>query len=384
MRNAHWPQVLTGWSVLLLAGVCVGCAERCGPLKREDAPTKRGLSLKHRRTVKLPAGTHRPELLVTPRGETLVVVVQPAGGPGPKGPIKHQTHRLDARLEPVGRPWAATRVTAQYGEPADHRAVLVNGELVVVYQTLRWKRGHPPEGAGPAEGHALDQSLMLARFTPSGQELSRAAIIERNTNFARDNFPDFCILWYGGRLLVSTGSKDGAVKIREVDLRARVMATHAFEASTSGIPGVLGNSMLRRGKGLAMVSSAGEGNPATLALVALDSNFGARQLAAFSHSARDRRFPTGSLEVNGFTLVTYISLPRGTRPHHRSNHYVPHLLVLDRALKVVADIRVGAGQGYSHVHPVLARAGSRLLVAWSRRVGGGGGAPRVLVEEYDL
>ena len=278
-----------------------------------------------------------------------------------------------------------SRAEPGHGEPADHRVALVNGELVVVYQTLRWKRGHPTEGSGPAEDHAMDQSLMLARFDPSGKELSRLAIVERNTDFSRDNFPDHCILWRGGRLLVSTGSKDGSMKIRQVDLRARVLATQIYQTSANGIPGVIGNSMLERNGGLAIFSGSVAGSPSRLALIQLDENFKARQVGTFSDKTRDRRFPTSSLMVDGFTLVTYISLPRGTTPDHRSNHYSPYLLMLDRELKVVGDIRVGEGHGFGHVHPTLARAGERLLVAWSRRVPHGSAtAPQVLIEEYKI
>ena len=375
-------QALRCTSVVLLTLGSAGCVERCAR-RHDDGAESRVLAVKHARTVKLPVGTHRPEMVVNEKEEVLVVVVQPEGSPGPKGQIKHQAHRFDARWRPIGSRQVVSRVESGHGEPADHRVALVNGELVVVYQSLRWKKGHPTEGAGPAEDHALDQSLMLARFDPSGKELSRAVIVERNTDFSRDNFPDHCILWRGGRLLVSTGSKDGSIRIRQVDPQARVLATHIYQTSARGIQGAIGNSMLERGGALAMFSSTVAGSPSSLALVEFDEGFVATLARTFSHKTRDRRFPTSSMMAQGFTLVTYISLPRGTSPDHRSNHYSPYLLMLDRDLKVMGDIRIGKGDGFGHVHPTLARAGKRLLVAWSRRVPHGSvSAPQVLIEEY--
>ena len=372
--------------LLVVMGAGVGCVKRCAPGRGEGAGAGAGrtLALKHTRTLSLPEGTHRPELAVSRQGELLAVVVQPRESPGPAGPIKHQLHRFDPRGRALGSPRVITRVDATHGEPADHRVALVNGELVVVYQTLRWKKGHPPEGAGPAEDHALDQSLMLARFDTSGKELWRRAIIHRSADLSTDNFPDHCMLWRGGRLLISTGSKAGVMKIREVDLQARIFSTHLFTTSPAAIPRAIGNSMLARGEGLALFSSAGEAGPGGLALVELDHSYRARQVGSFPHPVRDRRFPTSSLEVGGFTLVTYISLPRGSRPDHRSNHYSPYLLVLDRELKVVSDVRVGTGHGYSHVHPTLVRHGKKLVIAWSRRTGGENDAPQVLLEEYAM
>ncbi len=361
---------------LLAVGLC-GCAERCG--QAEPAPGSRHLKLTHQRTVSLPAGTHRPEVL-THGGQTLAVVVQPQGPPGP-GQVKHRLHRFDRDWKPLAEPTVISQTDAEHGEPADHRAALVGSELVVVYQTLRWKQGHPPEGAGPAEDHARDQSLVLARFDLSGKKLGSHVLVKHVADVAADNFPDHCLLWHGGRLLVGTGSRSGAMKVREVTPNGRVLATHRLVTSPATIPGAIGNSLFLRGGSLALFSSADEDRPGGLALVELSPTFGVRRLGTFTHAARDRRFPTGSLNVRGFTLVTYISLPRGTRPNHRSNHYAPYLMVLDGRLNVVADLRLGKGHGFSHVHPTLALDGDRLLVAWSKREGD---QPRVQIEMYGM
>lgn len=360
----------------MLAVALCGCAERCGQV--EPAPQARRLKLTHQRTVALPAGTHRPEVLARD-GQALVVVVQP-GPPGPRV-IKHRLHRFDPEWKALAGPQVISRADAVHGEPADHRAALVGSELVVVYQTLRWKQGHPPEGAGPAEDHARDQSLVLARFDLSGKALFSKALVSHVADPAEDNFPDHCLLWHGGRLLVSTGSRGGHVKLREVSLDGRILATHRRRTSAATMPGAIGNTLLVRQGGLVMFSSADEGGPGGLALVLLGSGSSARRVGTFTHASRDRRFPTSSLVVGGFTLVAYISLPRGTRPHHETNHYVPHLLVLDRDLRVTADLRVGQGHGYSHVHPTLALDGDRLLVAWSKRTGE---EPQVQIESYGV
>ena len=100
-------------------------------------------------THQLPDGTHRPEILVTKSGEIIIVVVQPEGKPG-VGQVKHKAYRYKTDWNQIGQPFVVTQNTSEYGEPADHRAAIINGELVVVYQTLNLKEGvHPKAPEAP-------------------------------------------------------------------------------------------------------------------------------------------------------------------------------------------------------------------------------------------
>ena len=156
--------------------------------------------LNHVMTRALPEGTHRPEVLALADGGVLLVVVEPSGQQG-IGQIKHKAYRFDADWNRIGEPFNVTRITEEFGEPADHRAAIVNGELVVIYQSLIFNGAAPQNG--PAETAAREQSLMLSRFTLAGQELDRRPIVAHATDFLQDNFPDFCILWRNGRFLIS-------------------------------------------------------------------------------------------------------------------------------------------------------------------------------------
>ncbi|MEE3287450.1 MAG: hypothetical protein VX249_04545, partial [Pseudomonadota bacterium] len=113
---------------------------------------------------------------------------------------------------------------------------LVDDKIVVVYQTLNYREGFRPKG-GPMEDFALDQCLLLARFTLGGKELFRAPIIERNKDFKKDNFPDHFMAWQSDRLLVSPGSQSRQLHIREVSLNARVLADHVLQTRGDGISG---------------------------------------------------------------------------------------------------------------------------------------------------
>src|SRR5262249_32884065 len=128
----------------------------CLSLALAAAPT-----LRHVATHTLLEGTHRPEMLALPDGGVMGIVVQPDATMG-TGRVKHRAYGLDANWNPVGEPFIVTRITEEFGEPADHRAAIVNGELVVFYQSLIFD-GVPLQG-GPAENGAREQSLMMARF----------------------------------------------------------------------------------------------------------------------------------------------------------------------------------------------------------------------------
>jgi hypothetical protein len=108
-------------------------------------------------------------------------------------------------------------------------------KIVVVYQTLNYRKGVRPKG-GPGEDFATDQSLLLARFTLEGKEIFRAPIVDRAADFKADNFPDHCLMWWNDRLLVSSGARSRQLHIREVTLNAEVLSDHVIPTRRNGIP----------------------------------------------------------------------------------------------------------------------------------------------------
>lgn len=344
-------------------------------------------TLVYKDTWEFPEGTHRPEILVTDDDQILLAVVNPGSGTNGEGQIKHRVYRFDSSFNQIGDSFPITYTTSDYGEPADHRTALVNGELVVTYQTLLYgEDGGASCFGGAMEPCAEEQSLLLARFSLDGSELFRAPIVAHATDGSQDSFPDHCILWQGDRLLVSTGITGGwggPVKFREVDLEANVLATYMVT-----VPGsTIGNSLLDDGSRVRFFSSGG---PQTMGLTSaeLDSDFNLTNEVTFDADSREQTFPTGNLFYDGFTYVGYIS--RAMKDHGGSlaleeDPYSPYLKVLDADQNIVLDFQVGDA-GFAHVHPTLARIGNRLFFAWSRRVEGanGAGMPQVYVEEYEI
>ncbi len=355
------------------------------PTAQPPAPTSgqvptlpKAPQLKYIATHKMPEGTHRPEIFVTDSGEIVLAVVQPEGARG-VGQVKHKAYRFDARWNPIGQPFVLTRQTAEYGEPADHRAAIINNELVVVYQSLNLQlpAGAPP--AGPAEQYAKDQSLLLARFSLSGQETYRAPIVANQTNRNEDNFPDHSLVWLGNRLVVSTGAGQ-RTKFRKVDLNGKILATHQLPQSPT--LSTIGNSMSYDGKRLLFFSS---GLQSGLSANELDSNLQIGASKSYLDSARRQTFPTGNLLYGDYIFVSYIAQDAKGSPSIETNPANAYLMILDKDLNLLADQKIGE-KGFSHVHPTLARLGNRLFFAWSRRasVSGDRVAPQVYVEEYEL
>ena len=341
------------------------------------------LSMELKNTWELSQGTHRLEIIQINDHEIMLVVVQPEGEMGRVGMIKHQAYRFDINgWKQIGKPFPVTWVTSDYGDPADHRAVIVNGELVVVYQTLVIKeefkgRGHQP---GPAEPRAKNQSLMLARFTLDGQEILRRPIVAHATDYDEDNFPDFCIVWRGDRLFMSTGMKDG-FKIREVSLEGEVLNTHKIHAGWGSSLSSIGNSFLGTDP-LQMFSFTGPPSW-TLTLTTFDKEFKSVSALKFPTEDREQIFPTGCLKAGGYTYVGYISRSSGGSMDEKQNPYYPYLKILDNQGRVVADIKVGPGVA-GHGHPTLLMINDRLFYAFSQRASRGGSmmAPQVVVKEY--
>ena len=351
------------------------------------ATSASGLEVEHLSTQAMPVGTHRPEILALDSGEMLAVVVQP-GDDSAGRRIKHQVYRFDADGNQLGEPFAVTWVTEEYGEPADHRAAIVNDELVVVYQSLVFDEdsGHRQ---GPAEQYALNQSLMLVRFSLDGEELFRGPIVANVTDFSEDSFPDHCLVALDDSLLVSSGG-DNQVKIREVSYSAEVLSTYSFDSQAVGAVSSIGNSLLRSGDQIRMIVGSGMGqhDPNGIAVLELDARFQPTELTSFVTDGQELTFPTGTLQHNGFLFVTYDSREAAegfVAPEE--SPYTPRLMVLDPELNQVLDMAVGSGSGFAHVHPTLDLVDDELVIGWSMQTDNGHlnqSAPQVQLERYDL
>ncbi len=351
-----------------------GTPTTAGP---SPTPTTSSLELTYIATHELPGGTHRPEILSTDSGDIYLVVVQPGDRPG-VGQIKHRVYHFDANWNQIGEPFPVTWEDNEYGNSADHRAAIINGELVIVYQTLKLKEGLRPGGGGPAEQNASEQSLMLARYSLDGIELFRGPIVAHVTDFTQDNFPDHCLLWLGDRLLVSTGSNGMHLTLRAVDLNANVLAAHRIPISPATIPQNIGNSLLYDGRAVLMLSGGVMLNQLT------DSLDGVAQTWPIDVGGLDATFPTGYLFYEGFLLVGHIGREPGGAPGPETNPYSPYLMVLDGNYNLISDISIG-GLGFGHVHPTLARVEDRLFVAWSSQTQQGDRLmPQVMVEEFAI
>jgi hypothetical protein len=360
---------------------------RKNPRLRNTGPSAGGAApptLAFRSSRLLPVGTHRPEILITSKGEIVLVVVQPEGPPSSIGQVKHKAYRFTADWQPIGEPFVVTRTTEEFGEPADQRATLVNDELVVVYQTLVW-RERPPINGGPAEPYAKEQSLMLARFTLDGREILRKPIVAHAADNREENFPDHCLLWRGGYLLVSSGSLGGKLKIRKVDLEGNVLQTAVFQNTEENVPDNIGNSLLSDGNRLWMISATGPHRTAALTITEILPDLTPGRPLIFYEPDREQHFPVGNLLTDNWIFVGYTSRPRSGPTLPEQNPYAPFLKIFSRDFKLLGDLKIGPA-GFAGVHPTIARLGNRLFVAWSASVDMGGDrvAPQVHVEEFKI
>lgn len=346
-----------------------------------------GIEVDHLSTQAMLVGTHRPEILAIDSGGMLAVVVQP-GDDSDGNRIKHQVYRYDSDGNQLGEPFAITWITEEYGEPADHRAVIVNDELVVVYQSLVFDQDAAPH-QGPAEQYALNQSLMLARYSLEGVELFRGPIVAHVTDFSEENFPDHSLVPLEDSLLVSTGA-DNQIKLREVSYSAEVLNTHSFGTEAIGSLSPIGNSLLSVGDRVWMIAGSGMGqlDPNGISVLELDAQYQPTELASFVTDGQELTFPTGTLRHNGYTFVSYDA--REAAEGHVSpeeSPYSPRLMVLDADLNQVLDMAIGSGPGFAHVHPTLDVVDDELVIGWSMQADTedtNRSTPQVQLERYDL
>ncbi|MDP6958771.1 MAG: hypothetical protein QF645_08155, partial [Planctomycetota bacterium] len=321
-------------SVLILSFLLSGCGSSGG----ESSSSPTGINtvpashqgdvpvLTHLDTFQMEVGTHRPEIFVTEEGNLLLAVVEPKSD-GNKT-IKHQAYLFDPDFTELVK-FDITWIDETYGEPADHRAAIINGQLVVVYQTLNYDPNANISG-GPSEQYAKDQSLLLTRYTLEGEELLRTPIVANQTDFTIDNFPDHCLLWENERLLVSTGAMGSNPKLREIDLEGNIIETWTLSGDFSDI----GNSLLVHEGEIALLSYL-MGTEGGLTLSGFDTNFKSSLVGYFPSEERERTFPTGVAQINGYTFVAHCTAPAGTVGNPETNPFDAYLVVLDENMMEV-------------------------------------------------
>ncbi len=335
------------------------------------------LSLTYVTTRQMATGTHRPEILVSSSKDIFLVVVEPQGTPG-VGQVKHRAYRYDSNWNQVGNAFTVTTTTDQYGEPADHRASIINDEIVVVYQSNVFKSGCT---SSVAEECAENQSLMLARFKFDGTEVLRVPIVANATS--GENFPDHAHVWNSDRLYVTTGTKSSKLKIREVNLSGTILATHEYSTSTEGIPEEIGNSLMFHNGQLVLISGQSSSKTGSLSLTKMDSALGISSTSWTTSTAVEEAFTTGNNQYKNFVLVGNISRASWSADLD-SNPYSPYLKVLDGNYTLLSNTKMG-DTGYAHVHPTLAILDDRLFFAWSKKTTSGTlTTPQVNIEEYTL
>ena len=345
------------------------------------------IQIDHVSTVQMPVGTHRPEILATESGEMLAIVVQP-GDDVAGNRIKHQVYRYDADGNQIGETFPVTWITEEYGEPADHRAAIVDDELVIVYQSLVYD-GDIAVGGGPSEQYALNQSLLMARYSLDGQELFRGPIVAHVTDFSEDNFPDHCLLPLEDSLLVSTGASQ-QIKLRQVSYTGEVLNSYEFNTQPMRSLASIGNSLLNHDDRILMITGTGLGPNGEngISVLELDAAYQPTELAWFAGEDQEYTFPTGALSYKGYTFVTYDAREdTETYLSPKEHPFRPNLVVLDADLAMVLNMSIGSGPGFAHVHPTLNIIGDQLIIGWSMQAEMEGTlhqAPQVQLERYDL
>lgn len=354
-------------------------------VQQSDTNTEVGgstFNLTHLFTTEMEVGTHRPEILTTDDGELVVVVVHPSSNHNEAGSTKHRAYRFTADLTQIGEAFPVAYNTDEYGSPADHRAMLLNDELVIVYQTLI--AGEGSQNGGPAEANADSQSLLLARYDLEGNEILREPIIENETDFDINNFPDHCLLWRDEHLLVSTGAGTQEVNFYELDLEANILDSQTWSVSFEGIPSPIGNSLFENDDQVMMLSAL-MGTSEDLVLVALADDYEPTQQTRYSSDEVSGTFPTGTHWYQDYLIVGYSGRAPGGSFNLMENPYSPYVTVLDSSFNPVLGFQVSDEPGSGHVHTTVTTIDDRLYVAWSRQAEiDGRNSPQVVIDVYQI
>ena len=342
--------------------------------------------LKYQGTYIMEAGTHRPEVLVND-DDLYLLAVHPDTDEG----IQHRGYIFDAS-DPSAMDFDDYESFALTPEGSDHRAIIMDDEIVVVYQ-VNVMSEDMPEGpvSGPAEAYSESQKLMMARFSLDGEEIFRDEILS-TTDFEEDNFPDMCMLaWSEDSFLVSTGAsntnpKETIFKIREVSLDTDIITEEKYEMTNDYIASI-GNSMFPVNNGFLFFSST-----QNITVTEFDKELNIGDTVEIEQdNDLAYTFPTGVVEYGDYYIVGYSSHDAGD-PSIESNPLYPAIMILTKDLEIILDGQINelfsldADPGSGHVHPTLAIIDDRLFYTWSSQYekDDGNNMPQVRIEEFEL
>lgn len=385
-----------GYILFFTFAVLLGsCSEQSSDVPKEEWDTSDSeqashISLTHIDTYKMVVGTHRPEILVVD-DHLYLLVVHPNMDEG----IQHRGYIFDAS-DPTNIDFDSSEDFALTPEGSDHRAVIMDDEIVVVYQVNVMSEDMPDEPiSGPAEDYAISQQLMMARFSLNGEESFRDEILT-TTNFEEDNFPDMCMLpWGDESFLVSTGNKtEGPAteevnfKIREVNLNGEILLEEKYTTNTDTASSI-GNSMFAVSDGFLFFSST-DSLSITKFSEGLDMG---DTLIIEQDNDLAYTFPTGVIEYGNFYVIGYSSRLAGD-PDIVSNPLYPAIMVVNKDFELLIDGQINelfsldTDPGSGHVHPTLAIIDNQLFYSWSGKAEteGGGAAqpPQVRIEVLEI
>lgn len=334
-------------------------------------------------TYSLPEGTHRPELFF--HEDILYVLVVEH-----EEDIRHKGYIFDAS-DPSNIDFEDYETfvvseggeTEEYGYGTDHRATILNEEIVVVFQSNVMDEEKEGECiGGPAEPCTESQHLMFARFALDGEEISTIEI-SSTYDFEEDNYPDMCVLADEDDLLVSTGWVDPdydaekGLKIRKIDVDGEILETYEYDVSDEGIPGSIGNSMFWTPDGELLMFS---GSFDQISVSRLDEDFEMSEMQFFDLSDDETTFPTGVVYKDGYYYVGYSGRESGESAIE-DNPLSPRLMILNEDLDVVEIIEISDEEGSGHVHPTLDIVGDLLFYSWSKSQDQ---SPQVFVEVFEI
>lgn len=342
-----------------------------------DAPT-----LHYIKTHSLPEGTHRPEILV--EGEKLyLLVVEKEEDISHKGYIYDASDPSAIDFEKPEKEFVVSRVSEEYGSPADHRAVIQNEEIWVVYQNIILAEEYQEQIlSGPMEQYLESQSLLLARFSLGGEELLRTKILT-TTDFDEDTFPDMSIISYGENILVNTGAGE-KTKMREVNSKGEILQSYEY-AVPEEIASKVGNSLFLKQDGSVLVfdSTRAVSGEQDLSITALTKDFETEETLYLASEEREQTFSTGVVYHDGYYYVSYSTRDSSEPFPIEENPLSPALLILNDDFKVVYDTQLSKEFGSGHVHTNIAIIDNHLFIAWSQKVTSGTRSiPQVIIEEY--
>ncbi len=351
--------------------------------------TAQEVTLTHVATHNLLPTYGRVEICISDSGDFYVNVGKMLL-PNTIGTKKHWVYHFDSLWNKLDS-FPVTQVDSSYGEPCDQRAAIINNEFVIVYQCMIWKDTsewvHSSEI--PMDKNALNQSLMLARYSLDGTELFRGPIIANSTD-TTITFSDLAIKWDGTYLLVNTGSlsPNHNTYIRKINItNADTIDTHIYTCSPAAIPGPFGNSIDIINDELKVFSYTPPNTTMDIEISTISlSDFSVTDTTNFHDALYEQTYPTGDLYYNNYYFIGHDERLRGGASGLEENPYFPYLKILDSQLNQIDNIQIQPGDtGFMHLHPFVAIRSEKLYFGWMKRIHIGANLTSLpCIEEYTL